>query len=49
MNGYLVADLSWDTRKIRVVGKGRQVFDSFKEWSGCNSTFVSVVLRKISI
>lgn len=34
---YLVADLSWDARKLRVVGKSRQVFYSLKKW-GCSNT-----------
>lgn len=49
MDEYLVADLSRDTRKLRVVGKGREVFDSLKEWGRSNAAPVPVLIRKISI
>lgn len=49
MDEHLVADLRWDARKLRVVGKGRQVFHSLEERSRSNAAPVPVLLRKIPI
>lgn len=46
---YLMADLGWDARKLRVVGKGRQVFYSLEQWSRGNAAPVSVLLGKIPV
>lgn len=49
MYEYLIADLSWDARKLRIVGKSWQVFYSLKEWSRSNAAPVSVLFWKIPI
>lgn len=49
MDEHLIADLRWDACKLRVVGKGWQVFHSLEEWCRSNTAPVSVLFWKMPI
>lgn len=46
---HLIADLRRDARKLGVVGKGGQVFNSLQERRRSNTAPASVLFRKICI